>query len=1358
MKKYVLKIALAALLLPNISTYAQVEIDVNMNVNHKVGHVSTFDRSKFITIHADVRSSDWDLGTNSIADVRNHFLNGYDVYLGRDAGPITGELRNTQQDPNRPGYVNISNVQSRGASWKQTYANTTQWHQYENRNNHVIAAQLHPFWPDGTQLSTGWALSQEDTAQNPFGTASGEYMGHYLKNYFGNGGTSGQPFPEYVEVINEPMYELVDWKKVSTPDQIFKYHNSVAAAIKKVTPNAKVGGWVTAFPEFDKNNFGQWNERMKKFIDVCGDNMDYISLHLYDMPVFGGNVILRKGGDIEATFDMVEQYTNMKYGTPKTFVISEFGATTHDYQGDWSSYRDWLHIKANNSMMMQFMERAHLIDQTVNYIMLKVDWGYNFAGNGDTWPHRLYRKANEPASYTGNWVYTDMVKLFELWKDVKGTRIDTKSSDLDVMVDAYVTGNKSYVIVNNLAWTNKTIDLNLFETNGLNLTNLKVKQLYLGDSNPVKDQNSVVLDTDNYSSNFPSSLVLRPEATYVLEYTYSSTVAINETSVETKYYADKNLQPISSNVTKTFALNGVNKGTYGEAILRIGVGRNQGLSLRPTVKVNGTQVVVPNNFRGDEQVDRGRFFGVLEVEVPFNLISANNQVEVTFPDNGGYISSMAMQVFNFSKDIRNTGDTTNPDTPVDGDIVLGNGANTNGTSDGWSSNMIINKTDTYTNTSGSVQNLSVETFKFYAAKKADPVTPFVVKVNSGNNNFTVLAVGTTRNSSSYNVGQNSVAFSNGAKVITLQNGETIATGFLDANANGTGSGSGSVIPFDTSSPDTLWYTGGANGSGSGSVSEGNAPVAGSNTVALSRNYHYNITFKLEQAQTVPVTGVQVNPGALSLNIGETGNLTGSVTPSNATDTSILFTSNNTAIATVNQSGVVEGVSAGTTTITLKTTDGGFTKNATITVNDPNQNPSGDTVVLGNGSNTGGTSDGWNSNMIINKTDTYTNNSGAAQQIEVETFSFYAARKADPVTPFIVKVNNGTNNFTVLAVGTTRTNSSYNVGQNNVSFSQNASTFTLQNGETIATGFLDANANGTGGGSGSVIPFDQTSPDNLWYTGGGDGSASGSVFVGSAPVAGSSTVGLNRNYHYNITIKTTSNSSNGPSLLTIEAEDFTNTGGTIDDSQWGGPGIGVKISSNGNIVEWANNGDYMDYVVNIPQDGSYEITYFISSPNTGSTILFGIPGTVFNTTTVPNNGSWNSFQTLKASQTAYFTAGTHVVRLTAGAKTWTWNLDKFTLSKVGSQRQELTLSADELSDCEEVRLYPNPVSDQLYIDFNCSQANESTIYIYNSTGVLMSTKKSNGQKEILDVQHLSSGIYTIMIVNSDNKIIERFVKN
>ena len=86
--------------------------------------------------------------------------------------------------------------------------------------------------------------------------------------------------------------------------------------------------------------------------------------------------------------------------------------------------------------------------------------------------------------------------------------------------------------------------------------------------------------------------------------------------------------------------------------------------------------------------------------------------------------------------------------------------------------------------------------------------------------------------------------------------------------------------------------------------------------------------------TFAVTGVELDQTTLSIKEGATATLTATVAPANATDNSVTWSSSNEAIATV-EDGVVTAVAIGNATITVTTTDGGFTATCAVTVTDPN---------------------------------------------------------------------------------------------------------------------------------------------------------------------------------------------------------------------------------------------------------------------------------------------------------------------------------------------------------------------------------------------------------------------------------------
>ena len=84
-----------------------------------------------------------------------------------------------------------------------------------------------------------------------------------------------------------------------------------------------------------------------------------------------------------------------------------------------------------------------------------------------------------------------------------------------------------------------------------------------------------------------------------------------------------------------------------------------------------------------------------------------------------------------------------------------------------------------------------------------------------------------------------------------------------------------------------------------------------------------------------VTGVSLNTDSLSLEVGESETLTATITPSNATDQNVTWSSNNESVATVDTSGKVTAIKAGTATITATAADGsGKSASCSVTVKAP----------------------------------------------------------------------------------------------------------------------------------------------------------------------------------------------------------------------------------------------------------------------------------------------------------------------------------------------------------------------------------------------------------------------------------------
>lgn len=116
---------------------------------------------------------------------------------------------------------------------------------------------------------------------------------------------------------------------------------------------------------------------------------------------------------------------------------------------------------------------------------------------------------------------------------------------------------------------------------------------------------------------------------------------------------------------------------------------------------------------------------------------------------------------------------------------------------------------------------------------------------------------------------------------------------------------------------------------------------------------------LKIAPITYATGLSLDKTEASLNTGDTLTLKPTVSPADATNQKITWTSSDESVATV-KDGVVTAAKAGTATITAKTEDGGFTATCTITVTEkatsgttnPTNTTNTDTNTTGTGSQTG----------------------------------------------------------------------------------------------------------------------------------------------------------------------------------------------------------------------------------------------------------------------------------------------------------------------------------------------------------------------------------------------------------------------
>ena len=127
-------------------------------------------------------------------------------------------------------------------------------------------------------------------------------------------------------------------------------------------------------------------------------------------------------------------------------------------------------------------------------------------------------------------------------------------------------------------------------------------------------------------------------------------------------------------------------------------------------------------------------------------------------------------------------------------------------------------------------------------------------------------------------------------------------------------------------------------------------------ITLTESNPHTYVYYVEKDNTIRVTGVSLNTSATQVKVGYQITLTATITPSNATNKSVSWTSSNTSVATVT-SGKVKGISEGVAVITCKTNDGGYTATCQVTVTSSGSSTTKYTVSVSSNNTTMGTVSG-----------------------------------------------------------------------------------------------------------------------------------------------------------------------------------------------------------------------------------------------------------------------------------------------------------------------------------------------------------------------------------------------------------------
>ncbi|ACL16677.1 periplasmic copper-binding [Methanosphaerula palustris E1-9c] len=117
--------------------------------------------------------------------------------------------------------------------------------------------------------------------------------------------------------------------------------------------------------------------------------------------------------------------------------------------------------------------------------------------------------------------------------------------------------------------------------------------------------------------------------------------------------------------------------------------------------------------------------------------------------------------------------------------------------------------------------------------------------------------------------------------------------------------------------------------------------------------------------------------------------------------------------------------------------------------------------------------------------------------------------------------------------------------------------------------------------------------------------------------------------------------------TIQAEDYE-PGGYVDTTPGNQGGayrtddVDIETANGVTDVGWIRTGEYLTYEVFVAEDGTYEMSVRVASPNSGRSIVLSDPETLA-TVAVPNTGSFDTYRTVSVPVT--LTSGYHLLKFT-----------------------------------------------------------------------------------------------------------------
>ncbi|WP_010521364.1 hypothetical protein [Aquimarina agarivorans] len=593
----------------SVTLAQETNITIDLGIKKYVGKESKLDRTKYFGIQSAATSNEF----KSESDYLFSELNTYPS-RGFDGPQPYGDLED----------LSSGKISSKAKSKSSYYKNTATFKNYGTRK-YVITQKPSKVFKMGADAD-----------------AAVDKISAYMKEAFPENSSN------YLDLMDQTFASttLFSDDTDEAKKEISRYFADIAKGLKKKFPKLKIGGFSSLRPRFELNNFDYWENNHKLFMDIAGEQLDFLSLKLYDEVDRDTSTInYCSGSDAEATLDLIETYSFNKWNKVKPLLISEYGIKVPYWEGTaYSSDRDGFILESLNKMVMTLMDKPDRIEKAIPYILGKAEKFYKNSvinPNGNPHPLAVTHKSADGKSYE----YSNLIKFYEFWKDVKGVRTYIASDNPDIQVNAFYDKGKWMLIFNNLSDESQLLNFNFSEFDAERISKYTLRRLFLNESGlPELTEAFTDIHIDQWDIDANETLMLICDVPVDTEFATSI--------VEYNNYSKQMLKPIVADKPIEFEFTNVKTGK-GKANLRVSFGKDVKSDLQPIVKINDNIVLTPKNWAGYNQSNRKTFFGMLSIPIPMSYLKDTSEVEITFADTGGKVSSVVINSEIFSTDVEN---------------------------------------------------------------------------------------------------------------------------------------------------------------------------------------------------------------------------------------------------------------------------------------------------------------------------------------------------------------------------------------------------------------------------------------------------------------------------------------------------------------------------------------------------------------------------------------------------------------------------------------------------------------------------------------------------------------------------------